>query len=162
MKRPSLLTLASALLAIALSTSACSSSADSGTSGGGAGTSGAAPQGAAGGGGGGYGGGGAGGRGGMGRMMGEILVSLNLTDDQKTKIKAIRDAAIAKNKAIPQTDPNRREEARANMTAAYAQIDTILTPAQKTAFHAKMAAMRAKFRQQQGQVQQQPSQQSSP
>jgi Spy/CpxP family protein refolding chaperone len=87
--------------------------------------------------------------------MGQILLSLNLTDSQMAKIKQIMGAARAKNKAIPSTDPNRRDESRANMQAAYAQIDTVLTPAQKTAFHAKLDAMRAKFRQQQGQVQQQ-------
>ena len=165
MKRPSYLTLATALASIVFLTSACTHSSDSTTTdtsgAGAAATAAAGSQGAMGSGGpmsgGGAMSGGGGGRGGAGRMMGKILLSLNLTDAQKAQIKALRTDFQAKNKGLARNDPARL----ANMKAYYAQIDTVLTPAQRVTFHTKLDAMRAKFRQQQGQVQQ-PSQQSSP
>jgi hypothetical protein len=36
-----------------------------------------------------------------------------------------------------------RDQKRANMKAAYAKVDTVLTPAQRTELHAKLDAMRA-------------------
>jgi Spy/CpxP family protein refolding chaperone len=70
--------------------------------------------------------------------MGKVLMSLNLTDAQKTQIRAIMADAHKQNESI--TD---REQKRANMRAALAKVDTVLTPAQRTELHAKLEAMRA-------------------
>jgi Spy/CpxP family protein refolding chaperone len=73
-----------------------------------------------------------------GRRMGQLLMSLNLSDAQKTQIRAIMADAHKQNQNV--TD---RDERRANMKAAMGKIDTVLTPAQRTELHAKMDAMRA-------------------
>jgi Spy/CpxP family protein refolding chaperone len=72
-----------------------------------------------------------------GNRMGKILMSLNLNDDQKTQIRAIIADARKQNANV--TD---RDQKRANMKAAYAKVDTVLTPAQRTQLHAKLDAMR--------------------
>jgi Spy/CpxP family protein refolding chaperone len=71
-----------------------------------------------------------------GNRMGKILMSLNLTDAQKTQIRSIMADTRKQNQNV--TD---REQRRANFKAAYAKIDDVLTPAQRTQFHAKMDAM---------------------
>ena len=70
--------------------------------------------------------------------MGQILMSLNLTDDQKAKIKQIMAQTRKENENI--TD---RAVKRANFRAAYQRVQEVLTPDQQTQFKAKMAAMRA-------------------
>jgi len=79
-----------------------------------------------------------------GKRMGQILMSLNLTDDQKAKIKQIMADARAQNQNV--TD---RDQRRANFKAAYAKIDTVLTPAQDKELHEKLDAMRAQYQKQQ-------------
>ena len=73
-----------------------------------------------------------------GQRMGKMLLSLNLSDAQKAQIKSIMADARAKGKTL--TD---RDAKRANMRAAFAKIDTVLTPPQRTKFHAQMEAARA-------------------
>ncbi len=70
--------------------------------------------------------------------MGKVLMSLDLSDAQKTQIRAIIADARKQNQSV--TD---RDQKRANMKAAYAKVETVLTPAQRTQLHAKMEAMRA-------------------
>lgn len=70
--------------------------------------------------------------------MGKILMGLNLTDAQKTQIRAIMRDARKQNKDV--TD---RDTRRATMKAAYAKVETVLTPAQRTELHAKLEAMHA-------------------
>ncbi len=65
-----------------------------------------------------------------------VLESLNLTDAQKTQIKQIMADTRAKN---TDADPETR---KSNFKDAMAKIDTVLTPEQRTEFHAKMQAMR--------------------
>lgn len=72
-----------------------------------------------------------------GGRMGKILMQLNLSDAQKTQVRAIIADARKQNKDV--TD---RDVRRTNMKAAYAKVDTVLTPAQRTELHAKMDAMR--------------------
>jgi Spy/CpxP family protein refolding chaperone len=69
--------------------------------------------------------------------MGEMLKTLNLSDAQKTQIRGI--IADARKANADVTD---RDQKRANMKAAYAKVETVLTPAQRDQLHAKMAAMR--------------------
>jgi Spy/CpxP family protein refolding chaperone len=66
----------------------------------------------------------------------KILETLNLSDAQKDKIRAIMADARAKSK---DADPETR---KANFKAAFAQIDTILSPDQRTQLHAKLQSMR--------------------
>jgi Spy/CpxP family protein refolding chaperone len=73
-----------------------------------------------------------------GQRMGQMLMSLNLSDAQKAQIKSIMADARAKGKTL--TD---RDAKRANMRAAFAKIDTVLTPPQRTKLHAQMEAARA-------------------
>jgi Spy/CpxP family protein refolding chaperone len=73
---------------------------------------------------------------GRGNRMGKMLMSLNLSDAQKTQIRAIIADARKQNQNV--TD---REQRRATMKAAYAKVETVLTPAQRTELHAKMEAM---------------------
>lgn len=73
-----------------------------------------------------------------GQRFGKMLLALNLSDDQKSRIRAIMAGARAKSKSL--TD---RDAKRATMRAAFAQIDTVLTPPQRTKLHAQMAAARA-------------------
>jgi Spy/CpxP family protein refolding chaperone len=75
--------------------------------------------------------------GGHGNRMGKMLMSLNLNDAQKTQIRSIIADARKQNQSV--TD---RDQKRANMKAAYAKVETVLTPAQRNELHAKMAAMR--------------------
>jgi Spy/CpxP family protein refolding chaperone len=86
-------------------------------------------------------GGGAGAQGaGRGRRFGELLKSLNLTDDQKTKIRAIMADARKKSEGAD------RDTRRANMRAAFNAIETtVLTPPQRAEFEKKLAEMRAKY-----------------
>jgi Spy/CpxP family protein refolding chaperone len=72
-----------------------------------------------------------------GRRMGQMLMSLNLSDEQKTQIRAIIADARKANQNV--TD---RDQKRANMKAAYAKVETVLTPAQRSELHAKIEAMR--------------------
>ncbi len=73
-----------------------------------------------------------------GQRFGKMLLALNLSDDQKNKIRSIMAGARAKSKNL--TD---RDAKRATMKAAFAEIDTVLTPEQRTKLHAQMAAARA-------------------
>jgi len=115
----------------------------------------AAPQSAAGPGGGASDTGGApgGGQGRGGRGMGKILQGLGLSDAQKSQIRAIMADVKKKNAGLDRTDPASRATMRANMQAGYAQIDAVLTPAQRDQFHAKLKAMRAKYQKNQPQPQ---------
>ena len=76
-----------------------------------------------------------------------VLKSLNLTEAQKTQIKAIADKyrpqvrAIATNKAL--TTDQKHTQLQALRAAARAEIDAVLTPVQK----AKMKALRATLEQ---------------
>ncbi|HYZ16508.1 MAG TPA: hypothetical protein VE591_08910 [Candidatus Acidoferrum sp.] len=79
--------------------------------------------------------------------LGKVLVTLGLSDAQKTRIREIMKDARAKNQGV--TDPQIR---RTNMRAAFAQVEAVLTPSQRDDLHKKMQAMRA-------QTQPQPQQQ---
>jgi Spy/CpxP family protein refolding chaperone len=68
--------------------------------------------------------------------MAQALMGLGLSDAQKTQIRDIMSAARAQNAGA---DADTR---RANMKAAMAKIDTILTPDQRTKLHAKLAELR--------------------
>ena len=127
-----------ALLA-ALAIAGCSHSADTSTTG--AGDNAAQPGSA-----------GAMSQGGAARMhrFGRILKSLNLTPAQEDQIKTIMADARKKNETV--TDRATRGQ---NMKAALAQVDQVLTPSQRTEFHAKIQAMRQSQGQGQGQDQQQ-------
>ncbi len=70
--------------------------------------------------------------------MGQVLMSLDLSDDQKAKIKQIMADARKQNENV--TD---RATRRANFRAAFQKVEAVLTPDQQTQFKAKMAAMRA-------------------
>ncbi len=72
-----------------------------------------------------------------GRRMGQLLMALDLSDQQKSQIREIIGDARKQNQTV--TD---RDARRANMKAAYAKIDSVLTPAQRTQFHTKLDAMR--------------------
>jgi Spy/CpxP family protein refolding chaperone len=69
-------------------------------------------------------------------FMAQALMGLGLSDAQKTQIRDIMSAARAQNAGA---DADTR---RANMKAAMAKIDTILTPDQRTKLHAKLAELR--------------------
>ncbi len=66
------------------------------------------------------------------RWMAKALASLGLSDDQKTRIRAIMSATRKENAGA---DPATR---RANFKAAFAKIDDVLTPDQRT----KLAELR--------------------
>ena len=72
-----------------------------------------------------------------GRRMGQLLMSLGLSDQQKSQIRAIIADAHKQNANV--TDPDTRH---ANMRAAYKKVDAVLTPAQRTELQAKRDAMR--------------------
>jgi Spy/CpxP family protein refolding chaperone len=74
--------------------------------------------------------------GGHGRM-GQVLMSLNLNDSQKSQIRSIMADTRKQNENV--TD---RDTRRANYKAAMTKVEAVLTPAQRTALHAKMDAMR--------------------
>jgi multidrug efflux system membrane fusion protein len=84
-------------------------------------------------------GGGHGGHGGGGAHMQQMLDGLDLTADQKAKIRVIVTDLHAK-AAAAGDDFNAR---RAIMQAGNAQIETVLTPEQKAKFEQERAAMRA-------------------
>jgi Spy/CpxP family protein refolding chaperone len=73
---------------------------------------------------------------GRAHRMGKILQTLGLSDSQKTQVRSIMRKAREKSRGA---DPETR---RANMKAAFAEIDTLLTPSQRTQLHAQMQAMR--------------------
>jgi Spy/CpxP family protein refolding chaperone len=77
-----------------------------------------------------------GGPGGSRRLMAQALMSVNLTDAQKAQIRDIMAAARAQSAGVDQVTR------RANYRAAMAKIDTVLTPEQRTALHAKLAELR--------------------
>jgi Spy/CpxP family protein refolding chaperone len=77
-------------------------------------------------------------------MLGELLLSLNLTDDQKAKIRKIAGDMRKQNHSV--TDPQVRRE---NYKKMNDQIRAILTPPQQKMFDEKLAEMRAKYKQQQ-------------
>jgi len=71
-----------------------------------------------------------------GNRMGKVLMSLNLSDAQKTQIRSIMGDAHKQNQNV--TD---RDQRRANMKAAMDKVEAVLTPAQRTELHAKLDAM---------------------
>jgi Spy/CpxP family protein refolding chaperone len=82
--------------------------------------------------------GGQGGQGGPNRSrMAQALMSLGLSDGQKQQIRDIMAGMRKQNQGV--TD---RDQRRANMKAAFAKIDTVLTPSQRDALHKQMQAMR--------------------
>lgn len=66
------------------------------------------------------------------------LMSLNLSDDQKNRIRAIMAGARAKAKTM--TDIQAKRD---TMRGAFSQIETVLTPAQRTKLHAERDAFKA-------------------
>jgi Spy/CpxP family protein refolding chaperone len=64
--------------------------------------------------------------------MAQALASLGLSAAQKEQIRAIMSAARKQN---ADADPTTR---RANFQAAFAKIDGVLTPAQRTKLHAML------------------------
>ena len=81
--------------------------------------------------------GGPGGRNGRQRF-GQMLMTLGLTDAQKSRIKSIMAASRAKNKSL--TDPQAKRD---NMREAFKNVEAVLTPAQKTKLHAERDAAKA-------------------
>jgi Spy/CpxP family protein refolding chaperone len=75
-----------------------------------------------------------------GRRFGQMLLSLNLTDAQKTQIRTIMDNARAQSKTL--TDPQAK---RAAMRAAFAQVQTVLTPDQQSKLKSELQAARAQY-----------------
>lgn len=73
---------------------------------------------------------------GQGHRFGEILMSLGLSDQQKSQIRSIMQTSRQQNK---NADPETR---RANRQAAFKKIDAVLAPAQRQTLHAKLDAMR--------------------
>lgn len=76
-------------------------------------------------------------QGGHGRM-GKALMSLNLSDAQKTQIRGIMADVRKQNETV--TD---RDQKHANYKAAMTKVEAVLTPAQRTELHTKMDAVRA-------------------
>jgi Spy/CpxP family protein refolding chaperone len=74
------------------------------------------------------------GPGGGRRLMAQALMSVNLTDAQKTQIRDIMSAARAQSAGADQVTR------RANFRAAMAKVDAVLTPEQRTALRAKIAS----------------------
>jgi Spy/CpxP family protein refolding chaperone len=72
-----------------------------------------------------------------GNRFGKVLLSLNLSDDQKAQIRTIM--ADARTQAKAETDPQAR---RAKMRAAFAKVQDVLTPAQRDQLKEKMTSMR--------------------
>jgi Spy/CpxP family protein refolding chaperone len=68
----------------------------------------------------------------------KMLMSLNLSDGQKSQIRSIMADARAKNKTL--TDP---QDKRKTMFGAFQNIEAVLTPAQKTKLYAERAANKA-------------------
>jgi Spy/CpxP family protein refolding chaperone len=69
-------------------------------------------------------------------MMAQALMGLGLSDDQKAQI---RDIMRAARKESVGADPATR---RANYKAAFAKIDTVLTPDQRVRLQTKLAELR--------------------
>jgi Spy/CpxP family protein refolding chaperone len=77
--------------------------------------------------------------GGQGRQrFAKMLMSLDLSDDQKTRIRSIMADARAKARTL--TDVQAKRD---TMRAAYTQIETLLTPAQQTKLRAERDAAKA-------------------
>lgn len=70
------------------------------------------------------------------RRMAQALAGLGLSDDQKAQIREIMRSARKEN---VNADPQTR---RANYKAAFAKIDALLTPDQRTKLHARLGTMR--------------------
>lgn len=70
--------------------------------------------------------------------FGKVLQSLDLSDTQKEQIRTIM--KDARTQARSTTDPDQR---RTTMRAAFAKVQDVLTPAQRDAFKAKIAELRA-------------------
>ena len=81
-------------------------------------------------------GGGGGGQTGGRHRMAEALMSVGLSDGQKSQIRGIMSDARAKSQNADQ------DTRRANFKAAFAKIDSVLTPDQRTRFRAKMDQIR--------------------
>lgn len=79
-----------------------------------------------------------------GRHFGKALMSLGLSEAQKTQIRQIMKDARAQNHTL--TDPQQK---RANMHAAFAKVEAVLTPSQRDDLQKKMQAMRGQQPQQQ-------------
>ena len=110
------------------SSSGTDASAQSSAAANGAGAPGAAAPGAA----------GAAGQGSSGRHhFAQALMSVNLSDAQKTQIRQIMSTARAEGRT---QDPETR---RKTFHDAYEKVQAVLTPEQRTAFNAKMAELRA-------------------
>jgi Spy/CpxP family protein refolding chaperone len=80
--------------------------------------------------------GGAGGRG--NQRFAKMLMSLNLNDDQKNRIRAIM--ADARSKAKTMTYMQAKRD---TMRGAFGKIETVLTPAERTKLHAERDAFKA-------------------
>ena len=79
-----------------------------------------------------------GGPGGHGNQrFAKMLMSLNLSDDQKNQIRSIMADARAKSKTL--TDP---QDKRKTMFGAFQNIEAVLTPAQKTKLDAERTAFK--------------------
>jgi Spy/CpxP family protein refolding chaperone len=79
-----------------------------------------------------------GGQGGPNRSrLAKALMGLGLSDQQKQQIRDIMKDARAQSQGV--TD---RTQRRTMMRAAFAKIDTVLTPAQRDELHKQMQAMR--------------------
>ena len=65
----------------------------------------------------------------------KMLMSLNLTDAQKTQIRSIMGSARAKSKTL--TDMQAKRD---TMRGAFKNIEAVLTPAQRTKLHAERDA----------------------
>ena len=76
------------------------------------------------------------GPGGGRRLMAQALMSVNLTDAQKTQIRDIMSAARTQSAGADQVTR------RANFRAAMAKVDAVLTPEQRTALRAKIAELK--------------------
>lgn len=76
-----------------------------------------------------------------GARFGQLLLSLNLSDDQKSQIRSIMAAARQHNQGI--TDPQQRRE---NLRNAFAKIRSVLTPEQQAKLAADTKAAQARRR----------------
>lgn len=89
-------------------------------------------------------------RGGLMKMDEEVLATLNLTNDQKSRIKALKMKVGADMKAAMQKNQGDREAMKTAFKAAgksYKEgLSRILSPAQEKQYHAAMKARMAEFR----------------
>jgi Spy/CpxP family protein refolding chaperone len=72
------------------------------------------------------------------QQFAKMLMTLNLSDGQKSQIRSIMADARTKNKTL--TDPQAKRE---TMRGAFTSIEAVLTPAQKTKLHAERDANKA-------------------